>query len=227
MSVCYNTLTFEGSNVLMDQLKKEADLSNLFQKLEVEGIDEGLWKDDIEFESSAPFNGDVSVEYLDDDSGRLCWRSESTPSTASAAKLSMQFPEVEIVLDYEVPGGQSKGSIIFLAGDATNRSTFDYEATVVDLLVHKHGILSLKEGEEKDKLGCGHVAVICKKVEQDGNKIVKTFNVQFQCDESTMFVIHVDSKGKVEKFEYSDEDENEDIEDTGYYDEMLEDLQDY
>ena len=69
------------------------------------------------------------------------------------------------------------------------------------------------------------VDVVCKSVKQENDSTIKTFNIIFQCDESLIFVFQIDEEGSIVDYEYSDEGENDIMEDNGYYNEMVADLQ--
>ena len=101
----------------------------------------------------------------------------------------------------------------------------DYSREVLDILVDDFHILSLNKGGEIGPIGLGMVHVVCTEVNQESDGVTKTFNIQFQCDDSPAFVIKLDNDGALRNYEYSDDYDNDSIEDSGYYREMVADLQ--
>lgn len=131
------------------------------------------------------------------------------------------------MFDYEQVGGDCKGNITVVNGiiDPERKYIVDYDIDVLDTLIDDYNMLSLNEGEKIESIGRGMVDVVCTSVQQEDGVIIKTFNIRFQCDESPVFVIKIDNEGDIVSCEYSDDDGNESIEDNGYYNEMVADLQ--
>ena len=86
-------------------------------------------------------------------------------------------------------------------------------------------MLDLKPGQ-KIRVGTGLVDIEClAELPADDGVVIRDFSVQFQCDDSPRFRVHIDRKGRAHYLQYSDDKGNTEIEENSYADEMRSDLQ--
>lgn len=220
---CLNILRFSGEkediSEFLGWLESNSNFGGYLLNLEKEGEDEEL-EDNLPVESAYPW---VDTFFISKE--EVTWDSRNYPSLISVIKLSKQFPNLTFVLDYEQTGGDCKGNLEIIDGVIDQEDIVDYSREVLDILVDDFYILSLNKGEKIGPIGKGMVYVICTEVNQESDGVTKTFNIQFQCDDSPTFVIELDNDGALWNYEYSDNDGNDSIEDSGYYYEMVADLQ--
>ena len=225
---CLNILCFdakdENSCKLQEWLDAKGNLGEYLLVLEKEGSSESHITENLPIESAGPWIDTVGMS-KDGSKAVITWDSRNYPSIICAIKLSKQFPDVTFNLDYEQTGGDYKGNLDITNGVISESSIVDYSREPLEILIDDYEMLSLDEGEEIGSIGRGWVSVVCESVKQEEGKTIKTFNIIFQCDESPKFVFEIDEKGHIIDYEYSDEDKNLSIQDSGYYHEMVADLQ--
>jgi len=221
---CVNILRFEGEDEDISKFLKWVESNDNFGQYllnqEKEGESEDNIVENLSVESAYPW---VDTFHISKD--EITWDSRNYPSVISVIKLSKKFPSLTFTLNYEQTGGDYKGILEISDGEMTEEEIVDYDKEPLDILVDDYNILSLVEGDKIESIGQGMVDVVCKSVKQEEGITIKTFNIIFQCDESPMFVIQIDEEGSIVDYEYSDDDQNESIEDSEYYDEMVSDLQ--
>ena len=221
---CVNILCFDGEDQeifkFLTWLKSNNNFGQYLLNQEKEGEIEDNIAENLSVESAYPW---VDTFHISED--EITWDSRNYPSVISVVKLSKKFPNLIFNLNYEQTGGDYKGVLGISDGEITEVDIVDYSEEPLDILVDNYNILSLVEGEKIKSIGKGMVDVVCKSVKQEEGITIKTFNIIFQCDESPMFVIQIDEEGSIVDYEYSDDDQNESIEDSGYYYEMVSDLQ--
>lgn len=220
---CFNDLHLNGdpeyTSKFAEWLKSAPDVGKHLFDLEEEGAAEG-WASKLPVQSSFPW-----VNTFDVCQGSIAWQSRSYPSIIAVMKLSSQFPESIFTFNYDQLGGTCSGLFDIANGMIVGGGVISFDRNILEILVDDHDLLSLGEGERIEDIGLGGVEVICTTVRDQDGFAIKTFNVIFNCDQSPTFFVTIDREGCVDSYTYADDGDNENVEDSGFYSEMIIDLQ--
>lgn len=227
---CCNTLNVDGDSdnvsrffAFTDALP---DIGRYFRDLENNSNEDA--ECDWPCESQGPW-----IDTFSTTEKSIYWESRNYPSLWTVYELSKQFPDLKFVLDFQ---GVADGEVTVQNGSILEQNHVDFDDDALRYLLVHHGdtMIRLKSGE-RIKVGCGDVDVICTEAEEMETKIIRKFDLVFQCDESPKIVLHfkkedgqtIDCETLYEMIEdgdyfveYSDDDGNESIEDNPCHHEM-------
>ncbi len=151
----------------------------------------------------------------------ICWTSNRYPSLLTVLNLSREYDNLIFTLDVD---NLQRGIVAFIVisnGKILKCNKINIDANIIKLLDYNFNILSLSKGECLEDLGVGGISVYC--IDENtinDNEIEKKFNIKFQCESSSIFLVSLNNNRYI-SHSYHDDMDNDDETNTGYFNEMI------